>query len=229
MVSLTPYTILYQVADNKRPPFRSELLEVIELTRIHLDQYFSSRYEGSELTMLSEVKTIFTKTAFELEEPTIDYESKAILKPTTVILPEKEDLDSILLSAFEGNNLDGYIGVLQALPPSNMFSSTEHVKIIQMVEERRTRSEEASTSVMAKTMTLGAIAVGGTAGLVLLFASSGFLRRRSNQKSDRSIFGNQSSSTIAGETFATRASRQDNRIFQPICDKLYDDAIESRR
>mmetsp|Transcript_17696 Transcript_17696/g.40825 ORF Transcript_17696/g.40825 Transcript_17696/m.40825 type:complete len:467 (+) Transcript_17696:32-1432(+) len=229
LVSLTPYTILYVVADNQRPPFRSELLEVIELTRIYLDRYFSSNYEQSELTNLSEIMTIFTKTAFESEEPTIEYESKAILEPSTVIVPEMVDLDNILVSAFEGENLVGYIGLIQSLPPSNMFSSVEQIKLIEMVNESRTmKAQKTSRYVTAKSMTLGAIAFGGVAGLVLIFASSRLLHRRPRQKGDRSIFRNQSSSTNTGETFATR-SRQDNQIFRPICDELYDDAVENRR
>ena len=230
MVSFTPYTIIYTVTDDERPPFRSELLEVVELTRIYIDRYFSSNYETSELTNLKEVMTIFKDSGFDFDEGVlVEYESKAVLKSSTVILPEKEDLDSILVSAFKGENLDGYIGMLQALPPSNMFSSIEHVKLILMVEENRTReSRKTSKNVMAKSMTLGAIAVGGLAGLVLIFASSRVLRRRSHHN-DRSIFRSKSSSTSTSETFPTRCSRENERMFRPICEELYDDATENRR
>jgi hypothetical protein len=229
---LTPYTILYTVTNDERPPFRSELLEVVELTRVYLDRYFVSHYEKSELTNLSTVMTLFTNTAFEFGEALpIEYESKAVLESSSVLIPDKEDLDNILVSAFEGDNLDGYIGLLQSLPPSNMFSSTQYVKFTQIIEESPSwKSEHTSSKSIAKNMTLGAIAVGGAAGLILIFASSRLLRRRTHHESDGSVFGNKSSATITGESFtSTRGSRQDDRMCRPICDELYNDDVDNRR
>jgi len=231
-ISLTPFTIQYTVTNDERPPFRSELLEVVQLTRIYLDRYFFSVYEKSELTNLSKVMTLFTNTAFEFGEAIpIEYESEAVLKLSSVLLPDKEDLDNILVSAFEGDDLDGYIGLLQSLPPSNIFSSTQYAKLVQTVEESPSKkSENMSRKSIAKNMTLAAIVVGGAAGLILIFVSTRLLhRRRHYNESDGSIFGNKSCGTIAGETYTTRGSRQDDRMTRPICDELYNDAIENRR
>lgn len=176
--------------------------------------------------------TLFTNTGFEFEEAIpIDYESKAVFESSSVIIPDKEDLDKILVSAFEGDNLDGYIGLLQSLPPSNIFSSTQYATLVQMTEERSNmKFEFASKNSIARNLTLGSIVVGGVAGLLLIFASTKAARRKTNQKGDRSVFGKKkSSSSVAGETFATRASRQDERMFRPICKDLYDDDAENRR
>lgn len=229
--SFSPYTILYTVTNDERPPFRSELLEVVELTRIYLDNYFSSYYEKSELTNLSKVMTLFTNTAFEFGEAVpIDYESKALFESSSVLLPDKKDLDNILVSAFEGDNLDGYIGLLQALPPSNMFSSSQYAKLVQMAEESPSiRSEAVSKSSIAKNLTLGSIVAGGVAGLILIFASSRRFRRQKYHERDKSTFGEKSPASIGGETFATRRSLQDDRMFKPICDELYSDTAENRR
>ena len=231
---LTPYTLLYTVTDDKRPPFRSELLEVVELTRIYLDRYFFSRYESTELTTLSKVMTLFTNTAFEFGEAIpIEYESIAVFESSSILIPNTGDLDDILVSAFEGDNLDGYIGLLQSLPPSNMFSSTKFANLVEMVDEnpseKSEESEDVSEKSMAQTITLAATVIGGTAGLMLLLASAMILRRRTRHGNDGSVSGSKSGGTIAGETYATRGSRQDDRMLRPICDELYNDAIANRR
>ncbi len=177
--------------------------------------------------------TLFTNTGFEFGEAIpIDYESKAVFESSSIIIPDKEDLDKILVSAFEGDNLDGYIGLLQSLPPSNIFSSTQYATLVQITEESSSmKFEFASKNSIARNLTLGSIVVGGVAGLLLIFASTKVARRKTtNQKGDRSVFGKKSSSTsVAGETFATRASRQDERMSRPICNDLYDDDTENRR
>lgn len=223
---LTPYTIRYTVTNEERPPFRSELLDVVELTRVYLDNYFSAYYRNSERTNLETVMTLFTNIGFEFGEPIrIDYDSKVVIDASSVSVPNKEDLDSILLSAFEGEYLDGYIGLVQALPSSNIFSSTQYVKIGQMIEESPSlRFGDTSTTSIAKNMTLGAIVVGGAVGLILIFASTRLYRRQTHREIDGSVFGNKSSATIA-----THGSRQDDRMLRPICDELYNDAIENRR
>jgi len=231
MISLTPYTILYTVTDDERPPFRSELLEVVELTRMYIDRYFFSNYEKSELTNLPKVMTLFTNTAFDFGGAIpIEYESKAMLESSSILFPDTEDLDNILISAFKGDDLDGYIGLLQSLPPSNMFSSIQYVKLVQMFEgSSNNKSGNMSRKSMAKNMTLGAIVAGGAVGLMLIFVSSRLLGRRTHHQSNGSVFGNKSCVTIAGETFTTCGSNQDERMFQPICDELYNDATKNRR
>jgi len=230
---LSPYTILYTVTDDERPPFRSELLEVVELTRIYLNSFFLSNFKKSELTYLSKVMTLFTNTGFEFGEAIpIDYESRAAFESSSIIIPDKEDLDKVLVSAFEGDNLDGYIGLLQSLPTSNIFSSTQYAKLVQMTEESSTMNfEVASSNSIARNLTLGSIVVGGVAGLLLIFASTNIARRKTKRKNDRtSVLGKKSSTSIAGETFATRASsRQNERMFTPICKELYSDDTENRR
>jgi len=228
MGSLTPYTILYTTSDDDRVPFRSELLEVVELTRQYLDRFFLSYYDKSELTDLSEVLTLFTNTRFDYGEPIpIDYESKVVFEGDSIVFPDTQDLDNTLASAFEGENLDVYIGLLQALPPSNMFSSTQFTKLIQgEVESQTMITDSLSQRSIARNITLSAIVVGGVAGLFLIFASTRFVRRKTNHKNDGGSFGHKS---IAGETFNTRDSRTDDRMFRPICEELYSDTIESRR
>ena len=222
--------MIYTITDDKRPPFRSELLEVVELTRIYLDRYFISRYESSELTNLSKVMTLFTTTSFEFGEAIpIGYESSAVFESSSILIPNTGDLDDILVSAFEGDNLDGYIGMLQALPQSNMFSSTIIVNLVETVDESSSeKSEDTSENTLAQTITLAATVIAGTAGLMLLLASTILFRRRTHHGSGGSVSGSKSIGTIAGETYATRGSRQDERMLRPICDELYNDAIADR-
>lgn len=221
------------MTDDERPPFRSELLEVVELTRVYINSFFLSNYKKSELTNLSKVMTLFTNSGFEFEEAIpIDYESRAVFESSSILIPDKEDLDKILVSAFEGDNLDGYIGLLQSLPTSNIFSSTQYAKLAQVTEEISSmKFEVSSRNSIARNLTLGSIVVGGVAGLLLIFASTNIARRKTKRKNNRtSVLEGKSSTSIAGETFATHgSSRKDERMFRPICKELYSDDTESRR
>ena len=224
---LSPYTILYTVTGEERPPFRSELLEVVELTRTYLDNFFLSNYKNSEVFSLSKVMTLFTSTAFEFGEAIpVEYESKAIFEASSILIPDKEDLDNILASAFQGDNLDAYIGLLQALPPSNIFSSTEFAKLTQTTEENSIlKYGVASENTLARNLTLGSIVAGGVAGLILI----SFATRRNRRQRERNGFA-KSSTSLTGESFTTQSSRLDDpRMCRPICDELYFDHAESRR
>lgn len=171
--------------------------------------------------------TLFTSTAFDYGEPIpIDYESKAVFEASSTLIPDKEDLDNILASAFQGDNLDGYIGLLQSLPPSNIFSSTQYARLIQTTQESSSLNYEvASQDSLARNLTLGSIVAGGVVGLILIFATT----RRIQRKREKSGFANKSSTSLTGESFTTHSSQIGDRICRPICDELYLDNAEDYR
>lgn len=142
-------------------------------------------FKDMELTEFEEFSTIFVGSNFDFGEPIlVDYDSSAFFKASSAVVPTVDMLDRTVSSAFEGENLNGYIGILQALPPQNVFSSTIFVNQTEpgtgmagfddspAVFTTRTRRAEHTTATFA---TLGAAAV-------LLIATSFVLRRRVESK-----------------------------------------------
>lgn len=175
---LSPYQLVYTLSEY-RVPFRSELLEVVELTRVYLQDYFFAEFEMNDGSGLEEFLTIFLDTAFDFGDPIpIEYESSAVFNEDSDDIPSTSALDDVLGSAFEGNNLEGYVGMLQSLPNQNLFSKTLSVELTEPTIGDSTRATPAERGV-----TTAAAAMAGTTGLLLILAGA-ILRRRHSQDGD---------------------------------------------
>ena len=178
-------------------------MEVIEVTRIYLSGFFIDQFANSDLTLLAEFLTLFTNTSFSFDNPIpIEYESTAIFDNSSAVVPGVAMLDRTLESAFEGDNLNGFIGMLQALPQGNVFSTTIFVNKIDA--PGRMASSRFSDSGAGAT-TAGAVA--GAAGFALLVAGLMVYKRRQGsdatensptKKACGTVSGNE---TVAGETY----------------------------
>eukprot|EP00980_Cylindrotheca_fusiformis_P005325 scaffold1138_cov128-Cylindrotheca_fusiformis.AAC.7 len=180
---LTPYGIEYSVTEDDRIPFRSELLEVVELTKAYLQRFFIDDFEGQTDSVLDQFQTIFTNTESDFGESIyVAYSSTAIFDSSSSSIPSSQDLDATLDAAFQGENLDGYLGMLQALPPSNIFSTTTSVTKTGIREESRSSSSSERTRPRPRERRSGSTA--GTAGIAAgltgftLIAAAGVIRRR---------------------------------------------------
>ena len=181
---LTPFALEYTVTEDDRIPFRSELLEVVELTRAYLVTYFQDMFMDDTNVALSEFITIFTDTQSDFGDPIyIAYRSSAVFEISDSILPSIQELDSQLRGAFLGRSLDGYLGMLQALAPSNLFSTATFVTQVAVREERQSLSAVATVGIRTKTSANGQNAMAGVAagvtGITLMGAAGLFYRRQS--------------------------------------------------
>jgi hypothetical protein len=213
---LSPYQLVYTLSES-RVPFRSELVAVVELTRLYLDSYFKDEFQ--EDGDLLEILTIFLNTAFDFGEPIpVEYESSAVFDPeSSISIPTVEDLDAVLISAFEGSNLDGYLGMLQALPPQNLFSKTVDVELTEpsigdpLVEQNTSSQRDLSTATAA---------MAGTSGLLLIIAGAVLMRRRPENEEESeeegSILGAKPCNTISDETTTTEATWSCDQMTVPI-------------
>jgi hypothetical protein len=125
------------------------------------------------------------------------------------MIPTLTELDRTLSSALRGENLNGFIGMLQALPPQNIFSTTifvnqtkpgQGVSISFDSTGRAKRTESTNAKFATTTIT-------GTAALFLALATAVLVRRRRTlQENDRGLgkdFGG--ADTVATST-SSRAS-----------------------
>ncbi|CAJ1962683.1 unnamed protein product [Cylindrotheca closterium] len=181
---LTPFALEYTVSEDDRIPFRSELLDVVELTRAYLVDYFQNMYMDNMNVTLVEFITVFTDTQSDFGDPIyIAYRSSAVFENADSVLPSIQEVDSQLRQAFLGRSLDGYLGMLQALAPSNIFSTTTFVTQVAVREERQSLSAVASVGIRTKTSANGQNAMAGVAagvtGITLMGAAGLFYRRQS--------------------------------------------------
>jgi hypothetical protein len=213
---LSPYQLVYTLSES-RVPFRSELLEVVEVTRIYLDGYFKDEFQ--EEGDLQELLTIFLNTAFDFGEPIpIVYESSAVFDPeSSTPVPTIEDLDAVLISAFEGSNVEGYLGMLQALPTQNLFSTTVDVELTEPSIDNPLVKQRTSAP---RDFTTAAATLAGTSGLMLIIAGAVLMRRRRENEEDSeeegSILGAKPCNTVSGETATTAAAWSFDQLTVPI-------------
>ena len=181
---------------------------MVELTRVYLQDYFFDEFEMNDDSQLEEFLTIFLDTAFDFGEPIpIEYESSAVFDEDSDDIPSMSALDDVLESAFEGNNLEGYVGMLQALPNQNLFSKTLSVELTEPTIGDSTRAAPAERGV-----TTAAAAMAGTTGLLLILAGA-ILRRRHAQDeiegSDDEVASFSGKRTIATATVDSRSSLEE--------------------
>lgn len=158
-------------------------MEVVELTKEYLHLFFDDEFEGQADAVLDEFQTVFTDTESNFGDSIyIAYKSSAIFDPSSSSIPTSQELDGKLTDAFEGQNLDGYLGMLQALPPSNLFSTSTFVTITEVRENTRIGSTTERTGgprhrarTSGSTGTAGIAA--GVTGLTLM-AAAGLIHRR---------------------------------------------------
>ena len=192
MQHLTQFALEYTVTEDDRIPFRSELLEVVELTRAYLATYFQDIYEDNNDVTLTEFITVFTDTQSDFGDPVyIAYRSSATFEVLEGDIISVQELDSQLKEAFLGRNLDGYLGMLQALAPNNLFSTTAFVTQVNVREQQQSLTAVAAVGIRTKTSVNGQNAMAGVAagvtGLTLIGAVGLFYRRQPGASNERPL------------------------------------------
>jgi hypothetical protein len=118
-------------------------------------------------------------------------------------------LDDVLESAFEGNNLEGYLGMLQALPAQNLFSKTLLVELTEPSIGDSTSGIPAERGV-----TTAAAAMAGTTGLLLIL--TGVLLRRRHAQSEAEDSEDENGSFSGKRTIATATIDSHSSLEQMI-------------
>jgi hypothetical protein len=139
---LSPYGIAYTVT-KPDVPGAIDYAEVALLTNNYLETYFKDMFAAANLTNLENFFTVFVRGNFFFNEPIqVDYESTAYFSINgSAAIPTMNDLDILLRQAFEGDNLDDYLGELKTLT-SNVFSSTSNAKIVNSTSKGLTEAEQ---------------------------------------------------------------------------------------
>lgn len=198
---LTPYGLNYTVTETDRIPFRSEILEVIGLTRDYLETVFEETFRDDRESNLVEFLTIFVDIDSTLGMPVyIAYNSSASFESSSAIIPSVDALDQILNVAFEGNNLDGYLEMLQALPQNNLFSKTVSMVLIEVESIDTNTSSNSMIDARSGTGSTTVNVVAGAAGAAVVAAVAIYSYRKNHdeQKVDNKTDGNDIATITTG-------------------------------
>lgn len=199
---------------------------MVELTRVYLEDFFDQIYQESTTAMLSEFLTLFTGSEFDFGQPiVIYYTSSAVFDRMSSTVPSMEDLDAELASAFEGENLNGYVSMLQALPTSNVFSTTESVefRLGEMPASAPGTSKRNESA--ERDITTATAAMAGISGLLIIAAGIILVRRRNQEEEyeENASLTGKPPGTIAGETYATAAAWSEDDMSIPHQGSFFSD------
>lgn len=128
MVSVTPYSIFYTI-EQTRIPTLDDYSGLGMFTSEYLNVYFQVIFaEDSAAAFVSSVTEV-TGSDFRLGQPTrVDFTTTLSFAASTETLPSVADLDTLLRSAFEGENAATYSTALSAgLEATNIFSATTQI------------------------------------------------------------------------------------------------------
>jgi hypothetical protein len=206
-IRATPYSLSYLTVD-KRLPTASEYAEVTELTRMYLEEFMLDEFAQTTLTNLDDFLTVMVQNTYILDEPVlIEYRSTGLFNPSSIFLPTTRELNMLILEAFQDENLLVYIERLNALPSSNIFSSTIVVVLGAPIAGAGTQASTQAAGGSRTSFATKTSIIAGAAGIFVLAAGVFLLRRRSVADDDnefdkviRRKGSEDMDMTIAGET-----------------------------
>lgn len=181
-VDLTPFGLLYDLADGLGTPSSEDYGMVIDVTMSFLNTYMSLQYEGQGL---EQFQTVATSTIYRDGVPQIDYTASATFRATNT--PSVSQLDDNVARAFSGANLSLYLSMLQNLPDDNAFSTTSGARLTNPANTQRSSRSSIleSVSTAGKAGIIGAIGAGGLIIFAIGFMIYGNQQRRTNRIGER--------------------------------------------
>lgn len=187
------YKLFYTIVQT-RLPLASEYNSVAGLTGTYLNEYFRSVFDSTNLTNFKGSNTVLVSNRFNFNQPIeIAYETTVTFYPSANI-PTHSELNTLLAAAFTGDKLNTYLGLIQALPSSNIFSTTS------VISFQSVSSASASSSSTARNAGLAAAA--GTGAIIFIIAGISLLRnRRSDSEEITKYIEGDGHMTIAGDTY----------------------------
>lgn len=156
-VDVTPFGIQYTL-NSKDVPGSTDYNDVALLTDQYLNKHFSAYFEQTIFTKLNDFLTVLTSADFVFERPIqMNFEARAFFSSESTILPNMDDLDTVLNEAFVGTNLDAYIVALRNLSANNIFSTTLMVmmtnssSVLPSNDQRESIQQKASAAIVDET------------------------------------------------------------------------------
>lgn len=193
MIQLTDFSIEYDITPIVIPPI-SEVEAVAAVTTSFLRNVFQQQVTG-----LASLGVNYVGEDLAFPTYTIDYEVVATVEDGTTL----EELDQTLNAAFQGNSLQTYIDLLQALPADNSFSRVTGVRRIATPEDRSASAPLTGQGSDSPQLPIPLLAGAGAASFVLIVLGVTLNRREhAAMKEGKKHMDHPADVTLAGDTFA---------------------------
>jgi hypothetical protein len=141
---------------------------------MYINEFLRRSFEFALDAMFEEF--VGTGVLTEVDPIRIGYEGMAVFGESSEFPPSQEDIDLLILTAFQQPNVDTLLGMLQALPAETPFSATSSARYIQGMQlSIPTRNQNDNS---ASSPTSRATVVGIVGALVLAFLLAGLTLRR---------------------------------------------------
>ncbi|KAL3911841.1 MAG: hypothetical protein SGARI_001448, partial [Bacillariaceae sp.] len=136
-VALDPFTLEYELGQF-RPAAQSDLIELTSLTNSYLQSYMLSAFQSEEVLMVDFVTSLlFYQDVPDSSIILVTFDSEALFKQSSVVVPTKEEMEAELQQAFEGDSISGYLGMVQSLPSNNVFNTALQIFLVQEASEEQ--------------------------------------------------------------------------------------------
>jgi hypothetical protein len=177
--TLPQYTLDYAIPNFEIGDVtRNDLVELENLTFQYLQNHFFGAISSGDIILEDFVTEIVaSEDDLSFSGVRVTFESTALFDPLSPVFPTTDQLVMELMNAFTGEELNGYLGMVQALPAdTNAFSSTTQIIL----------EGTAPTRVGSESPLIAAIAAAAAGFAIFSFASTYFAyyfhRRRRHRR-----------------------------------------------
>lgn len=158
------YSLHFKLSDIIEEMERSDLSDLIGVTSAYLQRHFLAIYSTTDYDFDDFSTSLLThERKVELSQVIVKLRSKAIFGSGPTRAPADRSVAQEILNAFSGTTGDGYLGMVQALSRTNIFSSAFYVKVVFEEDKRsdppRKRTAAAVLVSLASVFAFGAAAV----------------------------------------------------------------------
>jgi hypothetical protein len=129
---LTPFSLEFYISDYRQNATLSDLEELESLT----SEYLRTHFFGTSSTDNIIIHDFFTEMVTNEDSPealsaTVSFRSTSVSDPDSQkMIPTQIELEDELERAVSGEDLNGFLGMVQAFPSRNMFSSTTQIAFL---------------------------------------------------------------------------------------------------
>ena len=195
-IESSQYALIFTVSASGMPN-EDEKVEASEVTRNFLEQFMSNEFSRMPLSILDDFVTRRVASSYSMGRIVGEFTSTARFEPGS-LLPEGVQIDEALAMAFKDGDLALYISYLNALPSSNVFSSTTSVTFSLGSTLQVSNSARKSNGASGAGIAAGAVAA------TLLLAGFVIYKRRANEEQEESKGAKKTdgAATVAGDTYS---------------------------
>jgi hypothetical protein len=129
---LTPFTLEFDISDDRQNATLSDLEALESLTSEYLrTHFFGTSFSSNDIMLEDFVTEILShEDSPEASSATVTFRSTSVFDADSPVIPTQSELEDELESAVSGEDLNGFLGMVQAFPNRYLFSSTTQIAFL---------------------------------------------------------------------------------------------------